>query len=67
MKVKKTLQEEINDIFHIKSDFYETFKLAIYPIIKAFETALNRDLLLEKEKEKIYFLNLMLKRLLKQT
>jgi hypothetical protein len=32
-----------------------TFKLAIYPIIKAFETALNRDLLLEKEKGKFFF------------
>ena len=52
---KKTLQEEINDIFHIKPDFYETFKLAIYPIIKAFETALNRDLLLEKEKKNLFF------------
>ena len=29
--------------------------LAIYPIVKAFETALNRDLLLEKEKKKGYF------------
>lgn len=52
---KKTLQDEINGIFHISSDYYETFKTAIYPIIKAFETALNRDLLLEKEKGKYYF------------
>ena len=52
---KKTLQDEINNIFHIQDDYYETFKTAIYPIIKAFETALNRDLLLEKEKGKYFF------------
>ncbi len=52
---KKTLQDEINNIFHISGDYYETFKTAIYPIVKAFETALNRDLLLEKEKSKYYF------------
>lgn len=53
---KKTLQDEINDIFHIHQDSYDqTFKEAIYPIIKAFETALNRDLLLEKEKKNMYF------------
>ena len=53
---KKTLLEEINKIFHIYPDDYErTFKEAIYPIIKAFETALNRDLLLEKEKGKYFF------------
>lgn len=52
---KKTLQDEINNIFHIGGNYYETFKTAIYPIVKAFETALNRDLLLEKEKGKYYF------------
>lgn len=52
---KKTLREEINNIFHIKNDFYDTFKEAIYPIVKAFETALNRDLLLEKEKKNHFF------------
>lgn len=52
---KKTLQDEINAIFHISDDYYETFKTAIYPIVKAFETALNRDLLLEKEKGKYFF------------
>lgn len=52
---KKTLQDEINTIFHLNGDYYEVFKTAIYPIIKAFETALNRDLLLEKEKGKYYF------------
>lgn len=52
---KKTLQEEINNLFHISDDFWLTFKEAIYPIIKAFETALNRDLLLEKEKKNYFF------------
>ena len=53
---KKTLQNEINNIFHIyPDDFYRTFKEAIYPIIKAFTTALNKDLLLEKEKNKMFF------------
>ena len=53
---KKTLQDEINSLFHIyPNDFDRTFKEAIYPIVKAFETALNRDLLLEKEKGKFFF------------
>ena len=52
---KKTLQNEINNLFHISDDFDLTFKEAIYPIIKAYETALNRDLLLEKEKGKYFF------------
>lgn len=51
----KTLKEQIDDIFHISDDFNNTFKFAIYPIIKALETALNRDLLLEKEKGKYFF------------
>ena len=51
----KTLKEQIDDIFHISSDFNNTFKFAIYPVIKALETALNRDLLLEKEKGKLFF------------
>ena len=53
---KRTLTDEINDIFHIyPNDFDRTFKEAIYPIVKAFETALNRDLLLEKEKQNFFF------------
>lgn len=52
---KKTLTDEINNIFHIKDNFDLTFKLAIYPIVKAFETALNRDMLLEKEKKNYFF------------
>lgn len=49
------LKSQIKGIFHITDDFNDTFKFAIYPIIKAFETALNRDLLLEKEKGKYFF------------
>lgn len=52
---KKTLQDEINGVFHIHSDFNLTFKEAIYPIVKAFETALNSTLLLEKEKKNFFF------------
>jgi len=52
---KNTLANEINKIFHINEDFDLTFKEAIYPIVKAFETALNRDLLLEKEKKNHFF------------
>ena len=53
---KKTLNDEINNLFHIyPNDFYETFKQAIYPIIRAFETSLNRELLLEKEKKNYFF------------
>lgn len=53
---KKSLRDDINDIFHIyPNDFWRTFKEAIYPIVKAFETALNRDLLLEKEKKNHFF------------
>ena len=53
---KRTLTDEINALFHIyPNDFYRTFKEAIYPIVRAFETALNRDLLLEKEKKNHFF------------
>ena len=52
---KQTLKDEINNLFHIHDEFDLTFKEAIYPIVKAFETALNRDLLLEKEKKNYFF------------
>ena len=51
----QTLQNEINNIFRIRANFYDTFREAIFPIVKAFETALNRDLLLESEKKYYYF------------
>ena len=53
---KKAFIDEINAIFHIyPDDFDRTFKESIYPIVKAFETALNRDLLLEREKDDYFF------------
>ena len=52
---KRTMADEINGIFHIRDDFEETYKFAIYPIVRAFETALNRDLLLEREKRNCFF------------
>jgi HK97 family phage portal protein len=53
---KRTLQDEINGLFHIyPNDFDMTFKMAIYPIVKNFETSLDRDLLLEKEKKNYFF------------
>ena len=62
---KKAFFDEINAIFHIyPDDFERTFKEAIYPIVKAFETALNRDLLLEKEKDD-YFFNFDVKEIIK--
>lgn len=51
----ESLDKQIDKIFHIYENFNDTFKFAIYPIVKAFETALNRDLLLEKEKSKYFF------------
>ena len=63
---KKTLQDEINSLFHISDDFDLTFKEAIYPILTAFKTALNRDLLLEKEK-KNYFFDLDVKEIVKSS
>lgn len=54
---KKAFMDEINSIFHIyPNDFDRTYKEAIYPIVKAFETALNRDLLLEREKKDHFFI-----------
>lgn len=53
---KKTLADELRGIFHIHpDDFDRTFKEAIYPIVKNFETELNRKLLLETEKTKYFF------------
>lgn len=63
---KTTLNKEIESIFHIKNNFNDTFKEAIQPILSAFECALNRDLLLEKEKKE-YFFSFDLKEILKGT
>ena len=54
---KTSLNNSILDIFNIPVDFsWETFiKTAIMPILLTIECALNRDLLLEKEKKSFYF------------
>lgn len=38
-----------------EKEYSNAFKLGIMPLLKAIECALNRDLLLEKEKESFYF------------
>ena len=50
-----TFNNVIKDIFHIRDTYEDTIKDAIMPIAVAFTTALNRDLLLEKEKGSFYF------------
>ncbi len=52
---RKQLNDEIKDIFHIGANENETFSNAIVPILTAFECAINRVLLLEKEKADGYF------------
>ncbi len=54
---KTSLSNSILDVFGVPIDFnWETFiKTAIMPILTAIECALNRDLLLEKEKKSLYF------------
>lgn len=64
-----TFIKEIKDIFHISTDYNTFIKSAIMPIATAFTTALNRDFLLEKEKESFYFapdFNELLKGLMKE-
>lgn len=62
---KVTLDNQIDKAFHIKSNFNDTFKEAILPIIKAFESSLNRYLLLEKEKKAGYFFEFDIKEITK--
>lgn len=52
---KTSLSNDIRSVFHIKPNFDETFKQAVYPVVKAFETAINCTLLLEREKPSRYF------------
>lgn len=54
---KKLMSDSILEIFGVPIDWsWETFiKTAIMPILATFECALNRDLLLEKEKKSFYF------------
>ena len=52
---KKTLKDDINDVFHIYSDYNNTIKDGVMPIISAIEYALNKNFLLESEKGLFYF------------
>ena len=54
---KNSITNSILDIFGVPTDWnWETFiKTAVMPILSAIECALNRDLLLEKEKKSFYF------------
>ena len=54
-ETRKALKEDINDIFHIKDNMKDTFKEAIQPILTEIECSLNRDLLLEREKDTFFF------------
>ena len=51
----RTFADEVREIFHLNANFDDFIKNAIMPIATAFATALNRDFLLEKEKENYYF------------
>lgn len=50
-----TFIQEILNVFHISENQSEFVKSAIQPIADAFVTALNRDLLLESEKDEYYW------------
>lgn len=52
---KKQLNEEIAKIFHVNGTYDEFIREAVQPVLTAFETALNRDFLLEKEKKTYFF------------
>ena len=54
---KKSMSDSILEIFGVPTNWnWEIFvKTAIMPILATFECALNRDLLLEKEKKSFYF------------
>lgn len=52
---KNIFAKEINDILHISEDYQKFIKDAIQPLCTAFATALNRDFLLEKEKDTLFW------------
>ena len=54
---KNSINNSILDIFGVPTNWnWETFiKTAVMPILSSIECALNRDLLLEKEKKSLYF------------
>lgn len=47
--------KQIDEIFRWDNDFFMYFKKAIVPILTEFEASLNRDLLLEIEKDTMWF------------
>ena len=51
----RSFADDMKIIFHIGNTYDEFIKNAVLPIATAFATALNRDLLLEKEKKIYYF------------
>lgn len=51
----RSFADDMKIIFHIGNTYDEFIKNAVLPIATAFATALNRDLLLEKEKKVYYF------------
>lgn len=51
----KTFSDEVKEIFHLGKNNEEFIRNAVMPIAYAFCTALNRDFLLEKEKNSYYF------------
>ena len=51
----RTFADEVREIFHLSANFDDFVKNAIMPIATSFATALNRDFLLEKEKDAYYF------------
>ena len=51
----KTFSEEMKELFHVCKDYNSYIREAVVPIATAFCTALNRDFLLEKEKNTYYF------------
>ena len=51
----RSFASEMATIFHISANYDEFIKDGIMPIATAFATALNRDFLLEKEKESYYY------------
>lgn len=52
---KNTLDKEIYEVCGIFDDYDKTIKEAIIPFLNAMECSLNKDLLLEEEKEKGYY------------
>ena len=51
----KTFSEGMKELFHIKDDYNTYLREAIIPITTAFCTSLNKNFLLEKEKNNYYF------------